>query len=387
MSSDYQIERKRLLTLAREDLGCFCALQSPNFELAKHHQLIVSRLEAVERSQISRLMIFLPPRHGKSLITSAIYPAWYLGRHPGHHLIFATYGQKLSDDFGRQVRNLIADPVHREIFRHCILSEDSSAAHRFNTVRGGAYFAVGRGGPITGRGAHLLIIDDPLKGDAEANSETTRKALHQWFTSVAYTRLAPGGAIVLIQTSWHEDDLAGWLLSSNTNERWEVLSLPAVAEHDESFRHRGEALWPGKFPLSELERIRSAIGGRAWASLYQQRPAAAEGAIFKRDWWQFYRPPLTVALNRIVQSWDTAFKKGTENDFSVCTTWGVADNGYYLLHLWRGRVEFPELKRVLSSLAEQWKPNAILVEDRASGQSLVQELKNSTVSCHPRQAG
>jgi predicted phage terminase large subunit-like protein len=373
------IDRKDLLTLAREDLACYATVQWPKFELAKHHELIISRFEAVERGEISRLMIFLPPRHGKSLIGSAIFPAWYLGRHPERHLICATYGQELSDDFGRQVRNLIADPVHRAIFPHCSLSEDSSAAHRFNTVRGGAYFAVGRGGPITGRGAHLLIIDDPLKDCAEANSETVRNALHEWFTSVAYTRLAPGGAIVLIQTRWHEDDLAGWLLHSNANERWEVLSLPAIAECDEGFRHQGEALWPDKFPLSELERIRAAIGGRAWASLYQQRPAAAEGAIFKRDWWQFYRPPLAVVLNRIVQSWDTGFKKGAENDFSVCTTWGVAENGYYLLHVWRERVEFPELKRVLASLAEQWEPNAILVEDRASGQSLIQELSSSSV--------
>jgi predicted phage terminase large subunit-like protein len=350
----------------------------PQFELAHHHELIVSRLEAVERGEISRLMVFLPPRHGKSLLASAIFPAWYLGRHPERQLIFASYGQELSDDFGRQVRNLIADPLHRAIFPGCSLSEDSSDAHRFNTVRGGAYFAVGRGGPITGRGANLLVIDDPIKDSAEANSETVRRTSYDWYSSVAYTRLAPNGAIVLIQTRWHEDDLAGHLLANSFGDDWEVLSLPAIAEHDESFRREGEALWPRRFGLVELEKIRSAVGGRAWASLYQQRPAAAEGVIFKRNYWQFYRPPLTVALNRIVESWDTAFKKGTENDFSVCTTWGVADNGYYLLHLWRGRVEFPELKRVLVSLAEQWKPNTILVEDRASGQSLIQELKNFT---------
>jgi len=223
-----------------------------------------------------------------------------------------------------------------------------------------------------------LLIDDPLKDHEEANSETVRKALHEWYASVAYTRLMSGGAIIIIQTRWHEDDLAGWLLREHSSENWDVLSLPAIAEQDEGFRKEGKALWPERFPLPELEKIRAAIGGRAWASLYQQRPAAAEGAIFKRDWWQFFSSPLPVTMNQIVQSWDTAFKKGTENDFSVCTTWGVAGDGYYLLHLWRGRVEFPELKRVLASLAEQWKPNAILVEDKASGQSLIQELKLST---------
>jgi len=378
MTSINIVDPRQLAALAHEDLACYSIAQWPQFELAPHHELILSKLEAVERGEIKRLMIFLPPRHGKSFITSSIFPAWLLGRHPDYHVIFATYGQELSDGFGRRVRNFIVAPVHQAIFPNCRLSEDSTAAHRFNTIAGGAYFAVGRGGPITGRGANLLVIDDPIKDREEANSETVRKALHEWYASVAYTRLMPGGAIIIIQTRWHEDDLAGWLLREHASENWDVLRLPAIAEQDEGFRKEGEALWPERFPLPELETIRAATGGRAWASMYQQRPAAAEGVIFKRDWWQFFSPPLTVALNQIVQSWDTAFKKGTENDFSVCTTWGVASDGYYLLHLWRGRVEFPELKRVLASLAEQWKANAILVEDKASGQSLIQELKLST---------
>jgi predicted phage terminase large subunit-like protein len=246
---------------------------------------------------------------------------------------------------------------------------------RFNTSRGGSYYAVGRGGAITGRGCGLLVLDDCIKGAEEARSDTIRRALHEWYSHVARTRLEPGGAIVVIETRWHEDDLAGWLLREHADEQWDVLSLPAIAEQDESFRREGEALWPERFPLAELERIRTAIGGRAWTSLYQQRPAAAEGVVFKQEWWQFYRPPLTLPLIRTVQSWDTAFKRGAENDFSVCTTWGAAENGYYLLHLWRDRVAFPELKRMLASLAEQWKSDAILVEDRASGQSLIQELR------------
>jgi phage terminase large subunit-like protein len=173
--------------------------------------------------------------------------------------------------------------------------------------------------------------------------------------------------------------LAGWLLREHANENWDVLSLPAIAEQNEKFRKEGEALWPERFSLETLNRIHDAIGGAAWSSLYQQRPVAAEGAIFKRNWWQLFAQTLAIPFSRIVQSWDTAFKKGAENDFSVCTTWGVAENGYYLLHLWRDRVEFPELKRVLAALADQWKPRAILVEDKASGQSLIQELKRSTV--------
>jgi predicted phage terminase large subunit-like protein len=222
----------------------------------------------------------------------------------------------------------------------------------------------------------LLLLDDPIKDRDEANSETTRKSLHEWFASVAYTRLMPGGAVIVIQTRWHEDDLAGWLLREHGSENWDVLSLPAIAEHDENFRKEGDALWPERFPLADLNRIREAVGGAAWASLYQQRPAAAEGAIFKREWWRPYSE--LPEFSQIVQSWDTAFKKGAETSYSVCTTWGVAENGYFLLSVWRNRVEFPELRHTLVMLADQWQPTAILVEDRASGQSLIQELKSAT---------
>jgi predicted phage terminase large subunit-like protein len=220
------------------------------------------------------------------------------------------------------------------------------------------------------------LIDDPIKDREESNSETVRNSLHDWFASVAYTRLTPNGAVIIIQTRWHEDDLAGWLLREHASEKWDVLSLPAIAEQDESFRQEGDALWPGRFPLEALNRTRQVVGSAAWASLYQHRPAAAEGAIFKRGWWRSYRE--VPIFSQVVQSWDTAFKKGAESCFSVCTTWGLAENGYFLLNVWRGRVEFPELRRMLIALADQWKPTAILVEDRASGQSLLQELKSAT---------
>jgi hypothetical protein len=228
----------QLFALAHQDLACYAIAQLHTFELARHHELIVAKLEAVERGELSRLMIFLPPRHGKSLIASSLFRAWYLGRHPEHHVIFTTYGQELSDDFGRRVRNFIVDQVHLAVFPNCRLSEDSSAAHRFNTTKGGAYYAVGRGGPITGRGAHFLLLDDPIKDHEEANSETTRKSLHEWFASVAYTRLMPGGAIIVIQTRWHEDDLAGWLLREHASENWDVLSLPALRNTTKAFARK-----------------------------------------------------------------------------------------------------------------------------------------------------
>jgi len=305
-------------------------------------------------------------------LSTQFFPAWYLGRNPKRSIITASYGQELADDFGRRVRNLVSDPLHRSIFPASRLADDSTSMRRFNTTAGGSYYAVGRGGPITGRGANALIIDDPLKDREEAYSDTIRRALHEWYCYVAYTRLQPGAAIVLVQTRWHEDDLAGRMLRERSSD-CEVLSLSAIAETDESFRHEGEALWPQKFPLEMLKQIHVAIGDAAWASLYQQRPSAAEGTIFKRGWWRRFKDP--PQCKRVIQSWDTAFKTGTENDYSVCTTWGVTENGYYLLWVWRGRVEFPELKRRMSMLAEQWNPSAILIEDKASGQSLIQELK------------
>jgi predicted phage terminase large subunit-like protein len=381
MSNANVIDPAELFALAHQDLACYAIALWPRFERAPHHELILAKLEAVERGEIKRLMIFLPPRHGKSLTSDTIFPAWYLGKHPEHHVISTSYSQELSEEFGRGVRNFLADPIHQAIFPTCKLSEDSTAAHRFNTTAGGAYYAVGRGGPITGRGAHLLLIDDPIKDGAESNSESVRKALHEWYRFVAYTRLMPGGAIIIIQTRWHEDDLAGRLLREHGSENWDVLSLPAIAERDEDFRKAGEALWPEKYPLEELNRIRGTIGGPAWASLYQQRPAAAEGAIFKRIWFRSYTQ--APKFSQVVQSWDTAYKTGTENCFSVGTTWGIADSGYYLLSVSRGRFEFPELKRVLVAQAEQWKPTAILVEDRASGQSLLQELKSTALPVLP----
>jgi predicted phage terminase large subunit-like protein len=364
------------LAQAYEDFACFAIALWPRLELASHHLRIVSQLEAIESGTQSRLIICMPPRHGKSLLTSILFVAWYLGRHPDHDVIFVTYSQELSDYFGRQVRNLFADPIYQNIFRAARLSEDSAAIHRFATTRGGSYLAVGRGGSITGRGASLLVIDDPLKDHEEAQSETVRRDVYDFFTSVACTRLAPGGRIVIIQTRWHENDLAGRLLREH-GERWKLLSLSAIAEVDDGYRKEGEPLWPEWFSLDELERKRAEIGPKAWTSLYQQRPSAAEGVVFKRDWVRTYREP-PQSFQRIIQSWDTATKAGAENDYSVCTTWGVTDTGYYLLSFWRGRVEFPELMRQVSNQAEQWRPHAILIEDNASGPSLIQVLKSAT---------
>jgi predicted phage terminase large subunit-like protein len=362
--------------LARDDFACYAVALWRGLKLAAFHRSIIDTLEDIERGRIRRCMFFVPPRHSKSLFATQLFAAWYLGRHPDHSIISVSYGQELANGFGRRVRNLVSDPVHQAIFPECRISGDAASANCFETTRRGSYFAVGRGGPITGRGANLLIIDDPLKDRQEAESELVRRNLYEWYTAVAYTRLQPDGAVALIQTRWHEDDLGGRLQREHGNENWVVVCRPAIAETDEEFRRAGEALWPEQFPLAELEKICDATGSANFCSLYQQRPSAAEGSVFKREWWRYF--DVQPACRRVVCSWDTAYKTGAENDYSVATIWGVHDTGYYLLWFWRGRVEFPELKKQMCLLAQQWNPNQILVEDAASGQSLIQELRYQT---------
>jgi predicted phage terminase large subunit-like protein len=218
---------------------------------------------------------------------------------------------------------------------------------------------------------NCLIIDDPHKDRKEAESLKMRSNVWDWFRSTAYTRLEDNGAVIVIMTRWHEGDLVGCLLSGE--EKWDVVSLPAIAEQSDSYRNEGDPLWIKKYNLADLNNIRTAIGSREWISLYQQRPTAADGEIFKREYWRYYRE--LPIFEKIIHSWDTAFKTGKDNDYSVGTVWGIAKNGYYLLYRWKDRVEFPELKRTVVALFNQIPGNEIVIEDKASGQSLIQELQ------------
>jgi predicted phage terminase large subunit-like protein len=333
-------------------------------------------------------MIFMPPRAGKSMLVSEFFPAWYLGRNPGHNVIAATYAQELADDFGRKVRNQIADESFQQIFPGCGLAGDSQSAKRFHVTQEpqqdgtpqqpGTYFATGIGGPLTGRGGNLILLDDLTKNREEAESETIRQRNKDWYTSTAYTRLMPGGRIVLVMTRWHQDDVAGWLLHEHSHENWTVLNLPAIAESEDAIgRQTGEALWPDAFPLKTLAKIKESIGSRDWSALYQQRPVPAEGGLFKHEWFRRYDAP-QERYEQIVQSWDTAFKPAQINDPSACTTWGVRKDGFDLLHVLAARMEYPDLKARAIAHAEDWKSAAVLIEDKASGQSLIQDLRRET---------
>ena len=333
---------------AHTNLLSYCAYQYPAYRIGQHHRLISQKLEAVERGEIKRLMISMPPRHGKTMTASEFYPAWYLGRNPDKYVIAATYAQDFADDIGRKVRNQLTDPIFQAIFPGVSARSDSTSAKRFHTPQGGVYFAVGVGGPITGRGAHLLLIDDPIKGREDADSDTQRRKLKDWYTSVAYTRLMPDGAIVVIQTRWHEDDLSGWLLSDHSHENWDVLSLPAIDDD-------GVALWPEQYPADRLREIERTIGPRDWASLYQQRPAPAEGALFDVSAIQVV-DALPTGLT-LVRGWDFAATEqvGSNNpDWTAGALLGRSSDGvFYIADMARLRGTPMAVERALVGTASQ----------------------------------
>jgi len=368
--------QNKTLSRAFNDLAAYGAVVVRSFELPPHLRKLVEVLEAVERGEIDRVLISMPPRHGKSLITSQLFPAWYLGRNPTKSIIAASYGAELATGFGRKVRGYTHEKLHRLIFPDCKIADDSDSAARFSTTLGGNYYAVGVGGPITGRGADLFLFDDLIKSSEDANSPAFRRSLKDWFSSVAYPRLEPNGAIIGISTRWHEDDLHGFCLRELAEENWVVVNFPAIAETDEGWRAEGEALWPERYSLESLARIREAIGTSAWVSLYQQRPAPLEGAIFKKDWFKSYGGP--VECSRTIFSLDCAFKTGKENDYSVIAIISEAKNGFYIRQISRGRWEYPDLVRQVQALYDIWRPHLVLIEDAASGQSLIQSLKAET---------
>lgn len=338
----------------------YAAYQWPGYRDAPHHRLIARKLEAVERGEIKRLMITMPPRHGKSMLTSEFFPAWYLGRNPDHYVAMATYAQELADDFGRKVKNQIADESFGAIFPGVALADDSKSAKRFHIdgvdggyehalTQRGAYYAVGVGGPLTGRGAHLLLIDDPVKNREDADSEIVRKKTKDWYTSTAYTRLMPGGRVVIIQTRWHEDDLSGWLLAEHKHEGWECLDLPAIGLD-------GKALWPEQYDVADLEKIRIAIGARDWSALYQQKPVPDTGDYFKAEWLKPYdkAPPLDTL--RVYGGSDYAVT-ADGGDYTVHAVVGLDPEGrMYLLDLWRKQASSDQWIESFCDMVLQWKP-------------------------------
>lgn len=366
-----------VLAIARLDFAAFCVAMRPDFMLPRFLLVLIDNLEAIERGTLRRLVVFMPPRHGKSLTGSILFAAWALGRDPKRFVVLGCYGEDLAFTFGRAIRNVLALPLFRQIFPGCKLSGDSTAANRFALEAGGGFFAVGRGSALTGRGASILILDDLVKDRAEADSEAVRRSTESWLREVAITRLEPRAPIVAIGTRWHQSDILG-TLAADRIEPWTRLSFPALAEPGDPLgRPEGTALWPDRFNLDELHRIRAESGSRAWSALYQGRPSAAEGSVFRMECIQRYTV-LPAELSRIVVSVDCAFKAGADNDFSAASVWAEGKTGFYLLFGWRDKPDFPGLKRRIIELADAWNPHAVLIEDSASGQSAIQELSSGT---------
>lgn len=403
MALSQRAERIDPTDLAFSQFHAYIRAMFEGYDISLHHLQISKALMDVEAGRIRRLMIFMPPRHGKTMQVSEFFPAWYLGRNPSHQVIAATYSYERAGDVGRAVRNQFLHPLYNEIFPTCHLSPDSRGANKLSTVERGNYYSVGVGGAIVGRGANLFIIDDPLKSREDAESKITRKKLQDWFKAVAYTRLMPDNRIVIVMTRWHYEDLAGFLLERKTDD-WKVLSLPAIAESkcELTKREVGDALWEKFYPTSKLRQIRNNIGSREWNAQYQQRPLDEEGSIFKlKDFKRYeYRqiveydvlsiihrePPSEkpFGIKQIVISWDTAFKESQINDPSSATVWGISKNGYYLIHVFNNHLSFPKLKywtKKLWNRYVQWEiggPILVIIEDRGSGQSLIQVIKDET---------
>lgn len=377
---------------ARRRLDRFVPYMDDALVPAHHHRLLIDQLHRVERGELSRLMVFWPPGHAKSKYSSEYGPAWWIGRNKRKTIIHASYGTDFAERFGRKIRNIVRSPEYERVFG-VTLAADSRAAGEWETVEGGEYKAAGVGAGITGRRADLGLIDDPVKSRKEADSPTYRQNAWDWYLADFRTRLKPGGAIVIIQTRWHEDDLSGRILpkdydfrsgwvKARDGEEWFVLNFPAICEREDDLTGRkvGEPLWPGYIGLPMLEQLKRTQGSRNWDALYQQRPRPGEGGIFKEAWVRSRYGVIPIEANTVVHSWDTAQKPEQINDPSVCSVWNMGRGapGYYLREVWRQQVDYPTLKHKVVAFAERDKPAAILIEDKSSGQSLIQDLRNST---------
>jgi predicted phage terminase large subunit-like protein len=353
----------------------------PAFIQGAHHKTMAEAFERVARGELKRLIVNMPPRHTKSEFASYLLPAWFLGQHPEKKVIQTAHTAELAVGFGRKVRNLFGDTAFKQVFPATSLRADSKAAGRWNTNKGGEYFAIGVGGAVTGKGADLLIIDDPHSEQDAAlgayNPEVFDK-VYEWYTSGPRQRLQPGGSIIVVMTRWSKRDLTGKIIDASVRrdgaDEWEVIELPAIMPS-------GNPLWPEYWGINELEALRSELPVSKWSAQYQQDPTSEEGALVKREWWQTWEESRPPSCSFIIQSWDTAFLKTQRSDYSACTTWGVFfnedENAHHiiLLDAYKERLEFPDLKRRAYDFWIEWEPDSFIVEAKASGAPLIFELR------------
>ena len=350
----------------------------PEFIVGEHHRTIADKLERIATGELKRLIINMPPRHTKSEFASYLFPAWMIGKNPAMKIIQATHTTELAIGFGRKVKNLLEREEYNEIFSETKLAVDSKASGRWDTNRGGMYYAVGVGSNLAGRGGDLIIIDDP-HSEQTAMSNTGFEDAWDWYTGGPRQRLQPGGAIVLVQTRWSEKDMTGQLIRAQAKDanadQWEVVELPAIMPS-------GNPCWPEYWPLKDLEAVQASIPPSKWNAQYQQQPTGDDNAILKREWWRVWERDTVPQLQYVIQSYDTAFSKKETADYSAITTWGVfypeegTTPNLILLDAQKGRWEFHELKNVALKQYKFWEPETVIIEAKASGMPLTHELRN-----------
>jgi predicted phage terminase large subunit-like protein len=382
-SSEQELKLQLRLAQIKKNEACknefliFVKNMWPDFIAGRHHQIIAEKLERVARGELKRLIINMAPRHTKSEFASFLFPAWMMGRNPRMKIIQATHTTELAVNFGRKTKNLLDSDEYKEIFADVKLAADSKASGRWDTSSGGMYYAVGVGSNLAGRGGDLIIIDDP-HSEQTAMSASGFDDAWDWYTGGPRQRLQPGGSIVLVQTRWSEKDMTGQLLRAMAKDpladQWEIVELPAIFEDN-------TPCWPEFWSLDDLNAVRASIPLGKWNAQYQQNPTNEESAIIKREWWQMWEKEEVPNLHYVIQSYDTAFSKRETADYSAITTWGVfypnesGTPGLILLDSKKGRWDFPQLKQMAFDEYKFWDPDTVIVEAKASGTPLTQEMR------------
>jgi len=370
-----KLSEKKKQTKVNDDFLSFVKHVWPEFIEGKHHKEIADKFNKLATGEIKRLIINMPPRHTKSEFASYLLPSWMVGRKPDLKIIQTTHTTELAIRFGRKAKTLIDSPEYQQIFK-TRLREDSQAAGKWETEQGGEYYAAGVGSAITGRGADLLIIDDPHSEQDALNVRALERA-YEWYTSGPRQRLQPGGAIVVVMTRWNMKDLTGMLLKNQKelkSDKWEVIEFPAIMPS-------GKPVWPQYWKLDELESVKASLSVGKWNAQWMQNPTAEEGSLIKREWWQVWDKGYIPPLQHIIQSYDTAFLKKETSDYSAITTWGVfyptqdSPANLILLDAFKERLEFPELRKEALEQYRYWNPETVIVEAKASGMPLTYELR------------
>ena len=399
-----QLRREVLLQICRQCFGAFVEHVQPGYQMGWVHERICAELDRFLQDVVAqkspRLMLTMPPRHGKSTLASRCFPAYALGRYPDMSIIAASYSADLASRMNRDVQRIMEDEPYAELFPATKLARiGERGAVRTSDIfevvgHKGVYRSAGVGGGLTGMGCQIAVLDDVIKDRASADSATVLQSVWDWYTSTLYTRLAPGGGIIIMNTRWSMQDLSGRLLEAQAKgegDEWRVVNFPAIAEEDEEFRKKGEALHPERYPLDQLLKTKQAIGTRDWEALYQQHPVPDGGAIFKDEWLQRVWLPkdLPAKFDAVIMSWDLAFKSTDASDFVVGQLVGRCGADYYILDQERGRWSFTETKAKVKELAERARVRfprtapRILIEDKANGPAVIDALKHEVSGIIP----